>query len=73
MVPNTEEAVSAYQSEGGRLTLFPSFGVDPLADDARLQRRREFINECDFPRIFSELVNGNYVRFYDCITKALQL
>ena len=35
------EAVTAYENVGGTLTVFPTFGVDPLADNSELQAARE--------------------------------
>ena len=35
-VPTSVEAVTAYENQGGKLTLFPSFGIDPLAENAEL-------------------------------------
>ena len=28
-IPTSQEAVAAYENLGGRLTVFPSFGLDP--------------------------------------------
>ena len=36
-IPTSQGVVTTYENLGGRLTVFPSFGVDPLADNAELQ------------------------------------
>ena len=35
-VPTSMEAITAYENLGGSLTVFPTFGIDPLAENAKL-------------------------------------
>lgn len=68
-VPTSMEAVTAYDNLGGSLTVFPTFGIDPLAENAELQATREqrFSNETNVETIFGDLVNGNYISFEQAI------
>ena len=75
-VPTPEEAVSLFEREGGSLTIFSSFGVDPLASRPDLFQRRhaEFISRfSDFNHIFHSLVNGNDALFRDGLKFFLEL
>ena len=68
-VPTSEAAVTAYEFQGGSLTVFPSFGVDPLGDDAALQALREerFNNVTDLQNVFGYIVNANCHSFENAI------
>ena len=59
-IPTSQEAVAAYENLGGRLTVFPSYGLDPLADNVALQdmRERRFNSEADIETVFGDVVNG---------------
>lgn len=60
-MPTLDEAVSAYEDAGGRLTTSSSFGCDPLAGYANLQRERQMSMEENIPNpaeLFSFAVNG---------------
>ena len=61
VVPSKNEAVTAFQAAGGHLTLFSTYGEDPLAADPQkyLMRTQAFESRYpDLSRIFSDLVNG---------------
>ena len=68
-VPTSEAAVTAYKFQGGSLTVFPSFGVDPLGDVAALQALREerFNNVTDLQNVFGYIVNANCHSFENAI------
>ncbi|XP_078384557.1 uncharacterized protein LOC144666976 [Oculina patagonica] len=70
-IPTSMEAVTAYENLGGTLTVFPTFGIDPLAENAELQATREqrFSNETNEEAIFGELVNGNSTSFEQAIQR----
>ena len=59
-VPTSEVAVTAYESQGGNLTVFPCFGVDPLGNNATQQAMREqqFHNVTDLRNAFGDLANA---------------
>ena len=48
-ISTSQEAVAAYENLGGRLQVFPSFGLDPLADNVALQdvQEQRFNGEAD--------------------------
>ena len=61
-MPTTDEVVSLYTEAGGHITTDCRFGIDPLAGDDILIRRRdeEFAqNNHSFTEIFNNVVNGN--------------
>lgn len=61
-VPTTDEIVTLYTEAGGRITTECSIGVDPLAGNAFLMRRRdeEFLqSNPSFTETFNNVVNGN--------------
>ena len=68
-IPTSQEAVAAYENLGGRLTVFPSFGLDPLADNVALQniRERPFNGEADIETVFGDIVNGIATSFEQAI------
>ena len=62
VVPSVDEAVEMYIQAGGSITLESSFGVDPLANDENLIRRRELHfsqNIGSFADIFNNIVSGD--------------
>ena len=68
IVPDPDDAVRLFQSRGGRLTLFSSFGHDPLSDNPQLVEEREqrFRQQYpDFGPFFYTVVNGDYSLFRD--------
>lgn len=68
MLPTSEEAVAAYEREGGRLTVPEVFGIDLLAGNQQLQQLRLDNFKAAYPSfdaIFHSLVNGNYYPFKD--------
>ena len=61
-VPSVDDAVQMYTNAGGVVTSECSFGIDPLANDDALIRRRdtEFKrNNLSFHEIFQNAVNGD--------------
>ncbi len=61
-IPLEEEAVRLFEEDGGTLTLWSPFGVDPLAHSSTLiaQREAEFHrNIPDISVAFHKLVNGD--------------
>jgi hypothetical protein len=66
LVPSVSEAISTYQSMGGRLTLFSNFGQDPLKElrnkcETRLDAFRSRYS--DFKPIFHTVCNGDHTLF----------
>lgn len=74
-IPTSQEAVAAYENLGGRLKVFPSFGVDPLADNVALQdvRERRFNSETDMATVFGDIVNGTATSFEQAIQRYANL
>lgn len=70
-VPTSQEAVIAYENLGGRLTVFPTFGVDPLSDNSELQvlREQRLGHQTSMETIFGDLVNGNSTSFERAILR----
>lgn len=70
-VPTSVEAVTAYENQGGTLTPFPSFGIDPLAENAKLKATREqrYSNETNVETLFGDIVNGNSTSFEQAIQR----
>ena len=65
-----------FEREGGSLTIFSSFGADPLAGSTDLFQRRhaEFTSRFpNFDNIFHSLVNGSDALFRDGLKLFLQL
>jgi len=82
LLPDVDAAVSGFESNGGQLTTFSSFGEDPLRDNTTLvaQRETEFYRQhprISFPNFFYSVTNGDYSLFregilsYITITKNL--
>lgn len=62
MVPDTSDAVQQYESHGGHLTLYGTFGHDPLNVREDLVQQRESIfreNFPDFGPFFYGVVNND--------------
>jgi len=82
MIPTPDDALLHYQSLGGEITVFNSFGEDPLKErpDLIADRERQY-GQCypNFDEIFYTTVNGNYVPFQNgllgfiTISKQLEL
>ena len=67
-IPNSDKAVQQYHTTGGKLTIYNSFGVDPLCVNSRLcedRSRRFSANVPDISRVFHTLVNGDNTLFHD--------
>lgn len=61
-VPSVDDAITMYRGAGGTITTDCSFGLDPLANNDILVRRRdeEFVqNNQPFDVIYNNVVNGN--------------
>ncbi|CAB3986700.1 Hypothetical predicted protein [Paramuricea clavata] len=69
LVPTAAEAGESYEGLGGQLTLFPSFGADPLANygDRAESREQQFLNQISIQDIMSQLVNGSDLLFRNAI------
>jgi len=70
IIPEANDAVQQFQSAGGQLTIFNSFGEDPLLSNPALvtQREMEFLRyHANFSEIFYTLVNGDYTLFREGI------
>ena len=82
LVPLPNDAVMEFEAHGGHLTLFSSFGHDPLyeRDDLVKLREEEFhTHYSDFNRFFHTIVNNDISLFRDgllfliCVSKRLEL
>jgi len=70
LLPDAEEAVADFEANGGQLTLFSAFGIDPLQDNPSLvaQREAEFHHQfSDFSQFFHTVVNNDYYLFREGI------
>lgn len=68
LVPDSQLALKQFQSHGGHITEFSSFGHDPLEGNLELFRQREskFLERySDFGPFFHKIVNGDYSFFHD--------
>ena len=68
MLPTSEEAVLAYEREGGHLTLPEVFGTDLLSGNQKLQILCFDNFNAAYPSfdvVFHCLVNGNYYPFIE--------
>ena len=66
LLPDGETAVQEYESNGGQLTVFSSFGEDPLQGNPSLiaEREAEFYRRfTDFSDFFHNIANGDYYLF----------
>ena len=76
IVPEPDDAITFFQSRGGHLTLFSSFGHDPLTDFPELVEEREqrFQQQYpDFGPFFYTVVNGDYSLFRDGLLKFIDI
>ena len=76
VLPTSEEAVAAYEREGGHLSAPDVFGVDLLAGNLELQKlRSEKFNDVypSFDGFFHTLVNGTYYPFQQGLLFSLTL
>lgn len=82
MLPDVDSAVAEFESNGGQLTIFSSFGEDPLRLSPILvaQREEQFYRQhpkASFANFFYTATNGDYSLFregilsYITITKNL--
>jgi len=65
-IPNPNEALQEFQSYGGQITTFNTFGYDPLSQRPNLMREREerfYQQHPQFDEIFHSTVNGDYTLF----------
>ena len=70
LIPDQETAVREFEAHGGQLTMFSSFGEDPLQGNPSLvaQREAEFHGRySDFSQFFYTVVNGDYYLFREGI------
>ena len=69
LVPSAEEAGDSYEALGGRLTQFPSFGIDPLHQTAELVRLRDqqFTDTINIREAKAEVMNGTDRLFREAI------
>lgn len=61
LVPETDTAVRQFEGFGGHLTIFSSFGEDPLKDSSELFTQRQSLfnrRYSDFGPFFYSVVNG---------------
>lgn len=66
LLPDGETAVQEYESNGGQLTVFSSFGEDPLQGNPSsiAEREAEFYRRfTDFSGFFHNIANGDYYLF----------
>ena len=66
LLPASEEAVAAYESEGGHVSLPEVLGVDLLTGNQELQKLRSDNFSAVYPSFdvfFHSLVNGNHHPF----------
>ncbi|KXJ11624.1 hypothetical protein AC249_AIPGENE15223 [Exaiptasia diaphana] len=69
LIPSAEDVVTRYEAGGGRLTVFPKFGTDPLGSDLNLVRIRErFLDGFDVDNVYGALVNGMDWHFRNAVT-----
>ena len=62
-LPSCDEAVQVYENLGGRLTMEPHFGEDPLNGDQDLQTRKELLWLRDVPDV--NVISGHIVNDLD--------
>lgn len=76
MVPEADEIVRNYESQGGRITRFSPFGNDPLDNQLELLEERERQHSYahhEYKEIFQLLVNGNPAPFSACIQQFIAI
>ena len=70
LIPQVESAVREFETNGGQLTVFSSFGEDPLQGSPTLAAQREaefYRHHPDFQEFFHTVVNGDYFLFREGI------
>lgn len=70
LVPSTTQAVESFHSCGGKLTLLPRFGEDPLDGQVMLFQERERIFHSKYPSfqpIFHQAANGDGTLFKEAV------
>ena len=70
LIPSVESAIQEFERNGGQLTVFSSFGEDPLQGNHILaaQREAEFYRRYpDFQEFFHTVANGDYFLFREGI------
>lgn len=68
IVLTPDEAISRYHAMGGRLTLFPVFGADPLSPSHNIIRQEEFSRKYpESQQIFQAAANGDESLFIDSL------
>ena len=76
LVPTSEQAVQLYQDAGGQLTLFNSFGEDPLALNFTMRQQRDwafFKRYPTFDNVFFRLANGDDTLFREGLLFFIQI
>ena len=70
VAPTTTEAVKLFEENGGQLTAWPEFGIDPLSCEESLSSARSqhfHSHNSDFIDMFHGVVNGNPALFQNTI------
>jgi len=64
-IPNPDDALQEYQNGGGEITIFNSFGRDPLEQrpDLIAEREFDFYQLHSFEDIFYSIINTNPIPF----------
>lgn len=74
IIPSPHEAISSYHDMGGELTLFSTFGEDPLSTSLRTVREQEFLTTYpDFEVFFTSAVNGQEQPFRNGLEHILSI
>ena len=75
-IPLGNEAVRSFEQNGGSLTYYSTFGVDPLSSNDNLSSERLRHFQCkypDFESIFHNLVNRNTQKLKDGLLYFIRL
>jgi hypothetical protein len=75
-LPSTENAISMYIQNGGRLTVPPVFGYDPLRYSPyliHLRERKFFSKFIDFHNLLPNVVSGDGTMFMAAILEFIQI
>ena len=70
LIPSVESAIREFERDGGQLTVFSSFGEDPLQGSPTLaaQREAEFHRQYpEFQEFFHTVANGDHFLFREGI------
>ena len=76
LLPDCESAVNDFESQGGQLTIYNSFGEDPLHSHPALvaQREAEFYRHYpNFSDFFHTVVNGDFLLFREGILSFIEI